>query len=884
MEQKKYNGCITLDGRMDEPIWAEAPEYSDFKISSSGMLGTPATKNLTSFKYLVFDDRVFFGIKCMEEDMEWLTTQNPIPWGNSAGIEIFLGPSGNPYDFYQFFISAQNAHGNIYYEENGNIKPDPYGPFWNSAIYYGEDFWSVEVEFPLTAFYMTQHTRWSDAWIMNVTRTHRDRQGRSYGTTWVTKRLGNSFKCSDQFPHVPGFPMLPASEDVCISSLQVKIESQSATGYCGTMNVTVKTAVAQEYELFSDYSPATKVFLEAGTHEITVPCEFPKPNRYRMTVGLRRLSDGKEFKRKYPVKVRYEPIVLKLTKPEYRSNFYPGQDASQIIGRVTTAEPATLKLEGPGIPTTVIAPDADGNFTFETPNFEIGDAFLTITAGEHTLTQKIRHLAPTGRQMSWISDGHIVINGKPVLPRRVSAVGWRGGEAFKRKYEADDLFETRDVVMIGNFQPGRLIKSSENSGGEAQRDERPSEEMFKCVDAVLENCKDKDFTYYYICDEPECRGVSGIYLKYIYDYVTDKDPYHIVRLSTRASEDFVDIADWFETHPYINPYTNEKGERVYARKINTVGNFLDPILKLNRPDKCMGFLGTCFAAMAGQKDPYPTFEEMIAHVWAGIVRGGKSLCLYAYHDMNDRPTMYESARYLFSSIEALQELLLLGKRTVLVKNNDVEGALYEQAGEKLFVLVNMTGEPQEVTLDGISGTWHEFRHDRTFSGNTFKLKPLEVLIGTSAVMDEGIPTQAETAAMMEKLEAERVSGGSKLFERQSEIKVTSSSAVSWVRKIFDGVRDSWAWEDYGDKEEKFYELDLSRAKPSFSKVVISGWHIEDAKLKIRCGSDELIDAPVAEEKTEEFSKTFLLKEEICPDALRLEFSQRRVELYEIEAF
>lgn len=883
MEIRKYDGCITLDGRMDEPIWAEVPENSNFKLSPSGMQGTPATKNLTSFKYLVFEDRVFFGVKCMEEDMEWLTTQNPIPWGRSAGIEIFLGPSGNPYDIYQFFISAQNAHGSNYYEEKGNIKPDPYGPFWNSAIYYGEDFWSVEVEFPLTAFYMTQHTRWSDKWLLNVTRTHRDRNGNGYGDTWVTKRLGNSFKCADQFPNVPGFPMLSAADDVCIAGIQVNIEKQTAAGYCGTMTAKVKIAAAQEFELFTDYTPATKVSLEAGTHEITVPCVFPECNRYHMTVGLRRLSDGKEFKRRYPVKVRYEPIVLKLTKPEYRGNFYPGQDASQIIGCVTTAEPATLKLEGPGIPTTVITPDADGNFTFETPNFEIGDAFLTVTAGEHSLTRKIRHLAPTGRTMSWISDGHIVINGKPVLPRRMSAVGWHGGEAFKRKYEADDLYETRDVIMIGNFQPGRLIKSSENSGGEAQKDARPSEEMFKCVDAVLEKCKDQDFTYYYICDEPECRGVSGIYLKYIYDYVTDKDPYHIVRISTRASEEFVDIADWFETHPYINPYTNEKGERVYARQINTVGNFLDPILKLNRPDKCMGFLGTCFAAMAGQKDPYPTLDEMIAHVWAGIVRGGKSLCLYAYHDMNDRPTMYESTRYLFSSIEALQELLLLGKRTVLIKNSDLEGALYEQAGEKMFVLVNMTGKPQEVTLDGISGTWHEFRHDRTFSGNTFCLKPLEVLIGTSEVKDAGLPTLAEAAELMDKLEAERAASTSKFFEKQRQISITSSSSIDYVRKMFDGVKETWAWEEISD-QEKFYELNLTKIKPSFSKVVVSGWHIEDAKLKIRCGSDELMDAPVAEEKTEEFSKTFLLKEEICPDALRLEFSQRRVELYEIEAF
>ena len=39
-----------------------------------------------------------------------------------------------------------------------------------------------------------------------------------------------------------------------------------------------------------------------------------------------------------------------------------------------------------------------------------------------------------------------------------------------------------------------------------------------------------------------------------------------------------------------------------------------------------------------------------------------------------------------------------------------------------------------------------------------------------------------------------------------------------------------------------------------------------------------------QEMVEEFSKTFLLKEEICPEALRMEFGQRKVELYEIEAF
>ena len=201
----------------------------------------------------------------------------------------------------------------------------------------------------------------------------------------------------------------------------------------------------------------------------------------------------------------------------------------------------------------------------------------------------------------------------------------------------------------------------------------------------------------------------------------------------------------------------------------------------------------------------------------------------------------------------------------------------------MFVLVNLTGAPQTVTLDGISGTWHEFRHDRTFSGNTFELKPLEVLIGTSEVKDAGMSTLAQTAELIEKLEAERVANTSKLFGRQAEIKVTSSSSTDWVRKICDGVKDSWAWEELSDNE-KFYEMDLSRVKPSFDKVVLSGWHIEDAKLKIRDASGELIDAPVAEEQTEEFSKTFLLKEAISPDAIRFELFQRRVELYEVEVF
>ena len=406
-------------------------------------------------------------------------------------------------------------------------------------------------------------------------------------------------------------------------------------------------------------------------------------------------------------------------------------------------------------------------------------------------------------------------------------------------------------------------------------------EMLALVDKIMDEDKDKDFAFYYISDEPECRGLSRIYLQHMYDYITERDPYHVVLTASRNAAELVNIADWFETHPYINPHTTPEGKRAYGRNINVMGKYVDDIVKLNRPDKCIGFLPTCFAGMAGKPDPYPTLDEYICHTWAAMIHGGKSLYPYAYHDMGDRASMYEGTRYIFSSFAALEKLVLLGKRTELVKNQEVHGVLYDKGDEQMFVLVNMTNEPKTVTLDGISGTWHHFRHNETISTNTFNLKPLEVVIGTSQVKDADLPTYQETDALVNKLEYERTHSGSLLFEKYGDITLTASTPIR-ARKLLDGVRDVVGWMQTGDKE-KFVEVDLTKLKPVFTKVVISGYGLEDMELKVGNGGELSVPA-IAEVKTEEFATTFVLKEGICPEKLRLEFKTRRVELYEIEVF
>ncbi len=880
MEENKYS--MMIDGKMDEPLWAKAEEHTGFRsLATRGGQPVPVQ---TSFKVLSFADRIVVGIKCDEPE---LAAKKAAAAGGSTAysgnsIEVFFSPSGSNYEFYQFIVNMNGGTYTQYYSEGGNIRPDPYKPAWTYAVYVGDDFWSVEMEIPLSAFYWTGHARWSDTWMMNVTRS-RPGDEASRLSTWSALQF--NFHEPANFNTLGGFPIRPVRDDVCIHSAIADLTEETENGYKGVIKVKTMNAVADEFTFTSDHAETVTVKLEEGSNEFSAPCTFEKLGRTLTTLELTRTEDGVSFKRRYPVLVEFEPIKIKLTKPEYRNNFYPDQDYSEIIGTVKCAKSVTLTLEGSGIEKTTVTPDADGNFAFATPNFQEGEAWLTATIDGYETKKKIRRLAPIDGTMTWVSGGNIVVNGRPTLRRNMYARFYRGGTAFERKYLADDLHETKAFACESvHVQPARLIPGSESGGGESLKDQKPSDEMLRKVDEAMEKAKERDFAYYYISDEPECRGLSPVYLKHLYQYVADKDPYHVILSASRSADSNVEIADWFEAHPYLNPTFTADGKRSYEKHPNSVGSYIDKIIKLNRPDKCIGFLPTCFAYKSHSLTlDYPTFDEYILHTWAAMMRGGKTLWPYAYHDLNDRAAIYEGTRYIFSSFEALEDIVLHGKRTTLMKNPDAEAVHYDNGDEKMFVLVNFMQEEQTVTLEGLTGTWHEFRGSRIFTGNTFTLKPMETVVGTNVVKGADLPTYAEVAAMVEELDYKRTHGGSLLYERTGDIKITSSGMFKSTKfKFFDGVKDNFAgW--VMDKPDNFIECDLTKVKPACKKIVLSGFKIEDAQLKVRVG-DELVAPAIAETKIEEYAKTFILSETVAPDAIRFEFGGKKVEIYEIEAF
>ncbi len=890
MDNKIFDSkLITLDGKMDEPVWNEVPTYTDFtNIKRRG--GELRDKNCqTYFKVLPCEDRIFIGVKCMEPDMEMANRHINIHSGYAKpSVEFRFCPTGIDFDIYQFYAGRDGSKIELFYSECGVIQPDPYAPEWRFEMYTGEDHWSLEAEIPLTAFYMTRDEQWSDTWLMNVARVHCYDGDKYEYSTWSPANSG--FGDSKLYRSMSGFPIRPKEDDVCISKVSVELENETANGYEGIMTVAAYTAVDTDFVFKTEHTEPLDISLKAGSNEFTLPCSFAETGKIYEPVSLTRTSDGKEFKRTYPVRALYEPLVVKMTLPEYRNNFYPGQDYSKVVGKIISKKQATVTLEGPGIESKTVTPNAEGNFSFETPNFEIGEAWLTASIDGFTVKKKIRRLAPTGRTMTWVSGGNIVCDGEPVLPRKMYGVGWRGGKAFNDLYETEPQYNTPKFKRQHHYHMGpyNLVPGAEDTGGEATMDGMPSEEMLRGIDKVVEANKDEDFAFYYLSDEPDLRILSPVYLKNLYEYLADKDPYHVIMMCLREPLAYVECCDWMQTHPYIQPFVTPDGKRTYSRPFHQVGRHLECIAELNRPDKCIGYMPTCYAYRKHSKFfDFPTFEESYAHNWAGMMHGGKSMWPYSYREMRDRASMYYGMQYLFSTFEVLEDIMLFGKREPLYYSETGEAMLYTYGDEKMFVLASYSQQEQTITLDGIEGTaWYNFRREGMIEGNTFHLKPFETIIGTTKPRGEDLPKYHDVIAQVEKEEYIRLHNGSLLFDRMDEMTFTTSNCRYLDEiKLFDGTLDNLAVELTPNKvnPDVFFEVGLSKIAPTFQKIVVCGHQVDDVVIKVRNG-ETLTTPEVTEVTKEQYKTTILLKDTVTPDALRLEFGSHYVELYEIQVF
>ena len=133
---------IALDGKLDEPAWAEAVSVGGFMLYGKETKSEPPT-----FWKATYDDRyLYVGVSCDEPALDKL---QPVPQARDAHaifsgetIEMFLDPDHTHGTYYQFGI---NAAGNVY-DSRGT------DPVWNAAVKTGagrtQAGWTLEIAVP----------------------------------------------------------------------------------------------------------------------------------------------------------------------------------------------------------------------------------------------------------------------------------------------------------------------------------------------------------------------------------------------------------------------------------------------------------------------------------------------------------------------------------------------------------------------------------------------------------------------------------------------------------------------------------------------------------------------------------------------------------------
>lgn len=881
-EVGKVPGGIVVDGKLDEEAWKNAKWEGKFQRVKARQKEGESALQKTEFAILADEHTIYIGIKAHEKDMKALAAKPDASLWVSDNIELFLAPDGTGFEYYHFAVGPRSKDVCAeFYSESGNIKPDPFAPMWQHATAMTEGMWCAEFAIPLSAFYMTRNAGWKTKWLINVARTFTN----PYDLASFAP-LERQFHEPKNFIAVSGFPQRAAADDIAVLSAVAQMESAKQ----GQLAMEIFTAVAGEYEIIATGNTARRT-LKRGSNKVKIPCSFSGNGRHATHIEVNRLSDGAKFARNYPVLVDFESIRVKLTTPQYRNNFYPEQDTSKVAGKVKIGKgvSAEVSLEGPGFAAQRIQITGESEFSFDTTGFALGDAFLTVKTNDETKRVRIRNLPKSNRQMAWIENGNLVVNGKPTLRRNMYAGTYMQGQCFIEHFKAEEesFCITKECEPTITLEPERLIKGLERK--EATRDVKPCAEYFAKVDKLLESAKDQDFVAWYLCDEPECRNVSPVYLKYIYDYVAERDPYHPIFTASRGGKTYIECVDWAETHPYLNPYFTEDGKREYGRHPNDVGRFLDAFEAWDRPDKCIGFLPTCFAyRWSSNRNDYPTFDEYVLHTWAAMMRGGKTLWPYAGHDLGDRPALFEGTRYIFSSFAALENIVLNGKRSTFTKTTEEEGVVYELPNEKMFVVVNFTTAPRIIRLPQMAGNFREFRGQRKWrGGETVKLAPFETIVACTATHDKGLKSLAEVRKLIAKQEAERKGRDNQLRGRYDDLVVTSNMKPCFggaFYKLIDGTRDMLG--RYSDWITNAYiEVAFPKFTPRFTKVRVYGMGIENLSIDVRKGGAWRTLKPI-NVKRKKWMTELEFGAPVTTVKMRFNFpltqGKRHIEIYELE--
>jgi hypothetical protein len=149
MKAGEVVGEINMDGRLDDPAWAQAPFFSGF-TQGTPVQGIPAEED-TEVRVLFGEDAIYVGARMYESDPGRVDKRlvRRDQEGTYDYVSISLDPNQDRRTGYYFRVTAANVQVDQYYYDDA--RPDrAWDAVWESAVHHDELGWTAEMRIPLS--------------------------------------------------------------------------------------------------------------------------------------------------------------------------------------------------------------------------------------------------------------------------------------------------------------------------------------------------------------------------------------------------------------------------------------------------------------------------------------------------------------------------------------------------------------------------------------------------------------------------------------------------------------------------------------------------------------------------------------------------------------
>ena len=144
------DGEVALDGRLDEPFWAEAEAAFGFSTWDPSR-GEPPSEQ-TVFKAVYDDEAIYFGVSCLHENGSRMSSRlcRRDALSSCDIVSLYLDTYMDRTTGYNFRVNPDGVLGDRHVSDDGGVMDPDWDAVWDAATYVDEDGWYAEFEIPFS--------------------------------------------------------------------------------------------------------------------------------------------------------------------------------------------------------------------------------------------------------------------------------------------------------------------------------------------------------------------------------------------------------------------------------------------------------------------------------------------------------------------------------------------------------------------------------------------------------------------------------------------------------------------------------------------------------------------------------------------------------------